>query len=991
MTARLLIICGGSGVNLLGQRGTLGVQAELQIDWSREISPFVGRARDDYARYIELDRNIGTAGLLFREARNWFGRKPFQDLESSVYLHEGIHAEADAHYLRLLVDHLPASMSLDRSRALPAIGGLAICHPRNRVALEQSLERITAPLGLGPENPVEAWIVSSTVGSVGAGVHRFTGAFLADFIRRRYIETPVSLNFIQIGPLTYRSTNPRQTALNTFFGIAADAAFTLKLPQDFPGTAIHWFYIDFPDLGMGERGISLRAQMIAVAARAIMWEGLRETLQGLSDYNHGIPMAVARVGFWEGGLTEQRTYYEALRGLQERLQELIEPDYERKFLKESTRKPQLVADRLEEWLERVRGEEIVPQRLKFRYQVSRFQPDSLEEVRSLVEEWKGTAEDLVGRRWEDLQAEWAFEGASGREFLRVAEPGDASFGSEVWFRQMEEAQRAMAWARSLLGCDLRTGKPVERGKEGYLGELLTTVRRLSSPLDRLGLSLRREKSVREVGELLRKFVRTLVAVDALLRLEARARYFLDKELPPVLQVLEVVRAEFQKLWSQWAQPEYEQLITKEDVSFLPSPVFTTRLSRLQNAESLSNEIRRWRLPGYREFPSSLAEVRIRVTAWKEALNELFGEEWVSGGEFVVTSAVIRDGGRQEVIQPLKQWLDEEEDEQQLENAHFVRAWAWHLLGCDLRDGRPIQKPGTLLEQLHRQAQKLKWWVWLARIPMVWRIKKMSRWIGVILSEFFKMLVQVDHLLQAEELAANVLEQELRGEPLVTTLDVSDAIESLGRVTWLQALAEGIRRGDMEFFKSAVIRGSNGLEERGLRRILGLSRRTAVEDIHCELSSRIGRMKTDGKEVEAPWWAEESLQPSALSSYRLLPVLPSRLQERLRSAIREATSSFEYLFGFSELMPVAVEAASMAQEFGDLLTAPTVLLKPFVPLVKEVLSEWDYVSASNVPIRQLEIVSAGVWGEPLYELALKAAGLDEEELRKIGQYYTFHRR
>lgn len=996
MTVRILVICGGSGAKLLGQRDVLGVHAELQVDWGREITPIVRRARDYYSQYVELDRSIGTTGFLFQEARNWLGEKS-SDVPPSLYLQAGVFSETDARYLRFLLEHSPASLPLEQSKASPATAGLAIRHPHNRGALEQALERITAPLGLGPENPVEAWIVSSAVGGIGAGVHRFMGAFLADFIRRRYVGTPVSLNFIRIGPLTYRSVNPRQTALNAFWGVAADAAFTLKLPQDFPGTTTQWFYMDFPDTGMGEHGLLLRARMVEIAAKVIMWEGLKENLRGLLAYNQGIPVVVARIGFWEGSLTEQRKYYEALRGLQGRLQELVGPDYEQRFIKNSTRKPQLVAEGLAEWIERAMDKEIVLQRLESGWRFPRFQirryPENLEEVRSFVEEWKRVVESLVGRRWEDLQAEWAFEGAVGREFLRVAEPGDVPFGSEIWFQQVEGAHTAVAWARFLLGCDLKTGKPVEGGKESYLEELLTTARRLSSLLNGPGLLKRREDRSQGAEELLGRFVRTLVAVDALLKLEARARHFLEKELPPARLVLEVAEAEFGKLWSQWAQPEYEKLLTGEGPLFSPSQAFTARRNWLQNAENLETPLREgWRLPVYPGFPSSLAEARIRVTAWKEALGSLFKEEWASAGEFVIRRPVISEGKKQEVTQSLEQWLDEQEkDWQRVENAHFIRAWAWHLLGCDLREGRPVQQPGMLLEQLHRQAQRIRRLQWLARIPVSWWLKRVSRWISAVLGEFFANLVQVDGLLQAAEVATNALEQELRGEPVVVVRELSDVIGRSGRMTWLQALAEGILRADVESFKNAVLFGINGLEERGLRQVLGLKRDASAEDIHHELSSRMGQVKTNGGVVEAPWWAGEPLKASASFSYRLLPVLPSRLQEQLQTVAREASSSVEYMFGFSELMPVAAEVVSMAQELGDVLTAPTSLLRPFVPLVKEVLSQWDYVSASGIPVRQLEIVSAGVWGEPLYELALRTAGLEDEELEKIGQYYNLYRR
>ncbi len=996
MAVRILVICGSSGAGLLGQRDTLGVQAELQIDVSWEIRPFLRQAQGYSSQYIELDRNVGNTGLLLQEARNWLGGKSYQDLKSSVYLRREICSEADARHLQFLLDYAPATVSLERGKTLPAIMGLAIRHPHNRGALEQALEKMTAPLGLGPENPVEAWIVSSTVGGVGAGVHRFVGAFLADFIRQRYVGTPVLLNFIQIGPLAYRSVNPRQTALNAFFGVAADAAFALKLPQDFPGTTTQWFYVDFPDAGTGEHSFSLRERMVEIATKVIVWNSLRESLQGLLAYNQGIPMVVARIGFWEGGLAEQRKYYEALRGLRGRLRELVEPDYEQKFIKDSLRKPQLVAERLVEWIERAGDEEVILQYLESGWRFPRFParryPKSLEEVQAFAEEWKEVVQTLVGGRWEDLYAEWAFEGVAGQEFLRVAEPGDATFGSEIWFQQVEEAQRAIAWTRYLLGCDLRTGKPLEGRKENYLEELVTTARRLSSLLNGLGLFLQRRRRVQEAKEWLGKFVQAVAAVDTLLKLEARARHFLGKELKPALRVLEVTEAEFQKLWLQWAQPDYAKLITEKEPSFSFFPSCSTRLALLQNAENLETHLREgWRLRTYWAFPLSLAQVRERVAAWKEDLSQLLEEEWFSGGEFVVQRTVIQEGKREEITQSLEKWLDEEDDWQRVESAHFVRAWAWHLLGCDLREGQPLQQPGTLLGQLHRQAKKLCRWQWLARIPILWWLKRVSRWMSPTIGEFFKTLVQVEYLLEAEEAATNVLEQALHGEPIVTVRELSNVVGRSGRLTWLQVLTEELCRADVVAFRKAVLRGVNGLEERGLRQVLGLSRRASVEDIHHELSSRMGQIKVNGEVVEAPWWAGMLLQASASFECRLLPLLPFNLQEQLQTVAREGSSSLEYLFGFPELMPVAVEIASLAQELGDTLTAPATLLRPFVPLVKGVLSDWDYVSASNVPVRQLEVASAGVCGEPLYELALRAAGLEDEETRKIGQYYTYYRR
>jgi hypothetical protein len=97
-----------------------------------------------------------------------------------------------------------------------------------------------------------------------------------------------------------------------------------------------------------------------------------------------------------------------------------------------------------------------------RYQLNKY-PQGLEEVQGLVEKWKSIIETLVGRKWEELQTEWVIEGASGREALRIAEPGEAPFGTEAWFRQVEEAHTARAWVRQLLGCNMKTGQ-LERGE-----------------------------------------------------------------------------------------------------------------------------------------------------------------------------------------------------------------------------------------------------------------------------------------------------------------------------------------------------------------------------------------------------------------------------------------------------------------------------------------------------------------------------------------------
>jgi len=553
MAVRILIVCGGSGVNLLGQRSVLGVNAELQIDASKEIRIRQQRAVDPFSHFVELDRNVGTTGFLFQEMGKRV-RPGASSGQSTPYLQDGVSNEADIRHFQFLVEHSPANVPLERGLAQsPAIGGLTIRHPRNREALERALE-IAVRHAIGPENPVEAWIVSSTAGGTGEGIHRFVGAFLADFVQRRHAGTPVTLNFIRVGQLTYQSVNFRQTALNTFFGVAADAAFALKMPKDFPSVVTRWFYVDLPDVGKGDQSVPVRAQLVEMAAKAVMLEELQDDLQKLLVNNRGIPMVLTRTGYWGKDFGEQRKYYETLRQLREKLRGLVAPDYERRYIQEG-RTPRFEAENLlEEWKKRAGDPRWVLRRMEEGWQFPRYPargyPQSLDGVREWVERWKKAVSELVREPWEELRAEWMVErvrveeGAERREMvpLRVAGVGEAPFGQEEWFRRIEEAHEARAWAWHLLGCDLETGEP-RRG--GLVERLLRQAQGISSALYGFNPLKGSEARARDAAPHLREFVEELAQVDVLLRLEDEARRLLEGELSGAREVLEVADSEFE--------------------------------------------------------------------------------------------------------------------------------------------------------------------------------------------------------------------------------------------------------------------------------------------------------------------------------------------------------------------------------------------------------------------------------------------------------------
>lgn len=559
MAVRLLIVCGGSGINLLGQRSILGVSAELQIDADKEIRVREWSGQDVRSDYIAIDRNIGTTGFLFREMLRRCENSPSSS-NYNEYLVEHFYGVA-ANHLRFLAKYTVANVPLDRGLAQsPAIGGLAIRHPQNRLELEQKLERLTRGEGIGPQNPLEVWIVSSTAGGTGEGIHRFVGAFVADFIHRRFPETPVALRFVRVGQLTYRSVNFLQTALNTFFGVAADAAFAVKIKHLFPGAVTHWFYVDLPDVGTGARSIPVRAALVEMAAKAVMLEELQEDLQGLLVNNRGIPMVLTRTGYWGKDFGDQRKYYETLRQLREKLEGLLKPDYERRYIREGQHRLQFEAPRLRDWQERVGNPGYIQRQMQRGWDFPPFRPRgyprSLEEVREWVAGWKQAMARLVGERWEDLRAAWQVERTweeGGRQqqrivALQVTGLEEVTFGDRAWFERIEEAHEARAWAWYLLGCDLADGTPRPGGEVNLIQNLMEAARRVDGALHpSFPASLRKgsEDKARDAARELGGFVELLAKVDVLLRLEEDAHSLLERELQGVREVLEVANAEFE--------------------------------------------------------------------------------------------------------------------------------------------------------------------------------------------------------------------------------------------------------------------------------------------------------------------------------------------------------------------------------------------------------------------------------------------------------------
>lgn len=548
---RFLIVCGGTGVNLLGLRRILGVAAELQVDVSRENVIRGRRTYDRNSLYVDLDKQIGTTAVVVENANKRINKK---SRSKCVYIEEGISDTADINHIRFLLHHYPVASALEYGLAQsPAIGKYTVMHELNRSDLIQAFDGMlnTEGVVVGPQNPVEVWIVASTAGGTGEGTHRFVAALFADYVQSNYADTPMTINFIRVGQLTYRSVNPHRTALNSFFGIAADSAFALKAKKDFSRTTTNWFYLDLPDVGTGDRAKNVRADIVEMAAKAIMLDDLQDDLQKLLVNNSGIPMVIVRTGYWGRDFDDNVKYFETLRQVVVKLKDLIEPNYYKKYI-ENRVTPDFQAPGIEEWTRQVQSGKFVIDRIeKANWQFPRFRlpgiPKDLATIDDLIPRWIQSMNELLTADVDDFDVHYQVEeviiadGKESRQILPLSVPATIE-ENEEWFNKVENIHRAKSWSMHLLGIDYQTR---EVAKQGLIATLLSSAKVISDAL--YGFSPLKSSTSRanEASKELGNFLLTLVKTYHLLSLERNATRMLDRELSEPKEVLKKAISELE--------------------------------------------------------------------------------------------------------------------------------------------------------------------------------------------------------------------------------------------------------------------------------------------------------------------------------------------------------------------------------------------------------------------------------------------------------------
>jgi len=545
MANRFLIVAGGTGYKLLGQRTILGLDAELQIDVSKENVSRDWKVKDQRSLFVDLDKRVGTTAVAFNALSETYA-KPGSEMSVQ---------EIDR--TKILQTLFPTAQSLEYGLAQsPAVGYAAISYENNDDALEKTIKNIITSFGkdIGPENPAVFWIVSSTAGGTGEGTHCYIAQKLAEVFNSTFAEAPLTIKFIRVGQLTYRSVNNDKTALNTFFGVAADASLMLRMKKIYPRLVTHWFYVDLPDVGKGDKAKRVRGEIVEMACKSIMLQDLQDDLEKLVVNNSGANIVLVRTGYWGRDFGNNQKYFETLKQLVAKLSDLIAPNYQRKYI-EGKPQPQFSSMGLEERVSDVSNSKYVLDHIGKGWVFPAYRhtgtPKDIGKVEELVTTFKNSMRDLLEFDMDHLQVEFRVDELSsggndnGNGIQRVSVPliVPASLSEDAeWFTQINDAHRVKGWASSLLGVDFKERSVVSTG---LIASLLLQAKQISKIFHGFDPFAGSDAKAKKACSLLGGFLKTLVQVNRLLDLEKSASRLLVKELAETREVYKKASEEYE--------------------------------------------------------------------------------------------------------------------------------------------------------------------------------------------------------------------------------------------------------------------------------------------------------------------------------------------------------------------------------------------------------------------------------------------------------------
>lgn len=312
VTKKYLIVCGGSGKYVLGQRRVLGLDGEIQLDVSEEIKSTreeLKLDKDNLSLFVKCDICAPNVGSLLTqipqiaEAQGWTK----EEMKHATFIQRNYQGSP------ALKDGMAQSA---------AIGGLAIMHPRTQVLLGTVLRDLLQTTANGGED-LDFWIISSTSGGTGEGTHRAVADKIIEVTKDIYFGSKKIKN-IRIGKATYTSIGRARSTIQSLLAIAADAKFPEKMRNKYQGNnaTFNWYYIDLPDYGNGPETKIPRGRMIALAAKSLMIPELVAPLQLLESNAN---MAIIRTGYWGHEYDDNDLYVSTLNGFIVKLENMLNP------------------------------------------------------------------------------------------------------------------------------------------------------------------------------------------------------------------------------------------------------------------------------------------------------------------------------------------------------------------------------------------------------------------------------------------------------------------------------------------------------------------------------------------------------------------------------------------------------------------------------------------------------------------------------------------
>ena len=321
MSTRFLIVIGGTGKGLLGQTAALGVAQEWQLDVTTEKHRLRNPTR---THFVALDQHVGAVPVLAAHYLNLLGLPNNIDANRPApYLDNGLSTAAARRHANFYWNNVPAALLMYGLAQAPATGSATARYPATYNTLWQAFTPMVHEAGM---DGAEVWIVSSTAGGTGQGIHRFVGALIAQLFTT--VDTNVALNFVQVGQTTFAAVG-EQTKTNTFLGVAADVAFH-HLAQTINHRVVpNFFYLDLPNVGAGGNADLVRQQIVQMSVKTLMLQEMHEDLTQLLINRHGLRFVIARTGFWGRDYDLNSRYRQSLKAMQSQLNKLLleEPEF----------------------------------------------------------------------------------------------------------------------------------------------------------------------------------------------------------------------------------------------------------------------------------------------------------------------------------------------------------------------------------------------------------------------------------------------------------------------------------------------------------------------------------------------------------------------------------------------------------------------------------------------------------------------------------------